>query len=149
VIMKRILAIALVALLLCGGSAALPAVAAQPDDNLAEISAQITAQAAEGSFRRRWNYIRYRSTLQLQYTANVPVTFSVSENALGISIDNNGRVTSGFSLQIRPCDHHNALCRQRRYPRNNHSDGRRRHVAVDDHYLPLRLVLVLIFTKRR
>jgi len=101
--MKRIFAIILTVVLLCGGFAAMPVAAAQPVDEIAEaaeVSAELTAQTTpEGSFRRRWNYIRYRSTLQLQYTANVPVTFSVSENALGITVDNNGRVTSGFSLR--------------------------------------------------
>jgi len=98
--MKRVCAIVLTILLLCGGFAALPAVAAQPNDETAEISTEIITQfAPEGSFRRRWNYVRYRSTLQLQYTANVPVNFQVSPNFLGITVDENGLVASGFSLR--------------------------------------------------
>jgi len=98
--MKRVIAILLAALLLCGSLAALPAVAAQPEAGIDEITAEISSDfAQQPSFRRSWNYIRYRSTLQLQYNADIPVNFRVSPNLLGITVDENGLVTSSFSLR--------------------------------------------------
>ena len=81
--MKRLLATLLAALLLLG-------------------ALSLTASAAnEPRFRRPYYKVRYHSSTQLTYTKNgdFPVYFEIDDNTLGLTVDENGRVHSGFSLR--------------------------------------------------
>ena len=78
--MKRILAIVLTALLLC---AFVPLMA---------------NAAGEASFKRSYYKVRYLSSTQLTYNGT-PARFECAENSLGLSVDQNGRVTSAFCLR--------------------------------------------------
>ena len=82
--MKRVWAVALAALLLCG-------------------AVSFTASAADQpTFRQNYYKVRYLSTTQLTYNneGSLPVRFECEENSLGISVDeNSGLVTSSFCLR--------------------------------------------------
>ena len=82
--MKRVLAVALAALLLCG-------------------IASFTANAADQpTFKQDKYKVRYLATTQLTYNndGGLPVRFECEENSLGISVDeNSGLVTSSFCLR--------------------------------------------------
>ena len=81
--MKKLIAVFLAALLLCGS-----------------LTFGAGAADAQPSFRRSYYKVRYLSTTQLTYDADVPVRFEADRNLLGISVDETtGLVTSAFCLR--------------------------------------------------
>jgi len=79
--MKRILAVLLACLLLCG------------------VMTFAVGAAGEASFKQSYYKVRYLSSTQLTYNGT-PARFECAENSLGLSVDEKtGRVTSEFCLR--------------------------------------------------
>jgi hypothetical protein len=78
--MKRILAVLLACLLLCG------------------VLSFAAGAAGDVSFKSSYYKVRYLSTKQLTWNG-APARFECEENALGISVDDKGVVKSEFCLR--------------------------------------------------